>query len=100
MPITRNTSSKGTPTRGVTTVARMLTRNSNAANRIRLLDGSDVMADKFKHATCVRVHRQGSHSRVLGQAVILAREIPGRSEAHTSELQSLMRISYPVFCLN
>src|SRR3546814_10604430 len=25
--------------------------------------------------------------------------IPGRSEEHTSELQSLMRISYAVFCL-
>src|SRR3546814_5126021 len=25
---------------------------------------------------------------------------PGRSEEHTSELQSLMRISYAVFCLN
>src|SRR3546814_179855 len=27
-------------------------------------------------------------------------EIPSRSEEHTSELQSLMRISYAVFCLN
>src|SRR3546814_5198223 len=27
------------------------------------------------------------------------REIPIRSEEHTSELQSLMRISYAVFCL-
>src|SRR3546814_4966590 len=27
------------------------------------------------------------------------REITGRSEEHTSELQSLMRISYAVFCL-
>src|SRR3546814_4177517 len=27
------------------------------------------------------------------------REIDGRSEEHTSELQSLMRISYAVFCL-
>src|SRR3546814_9112769 len=27
------------------------------------------------------------------------REIPARSEEHTSELQSLMRISYAVFCL-
>src|SRR3546814_2679446 len=27
------------------------------------------------------------------------REILGRSEEHTSELQSLMRISYAVFCL-
>src|SRR3546814_9070822 len=27
------------------------------------------------------------------------RAAPGRSEEHTSELQSLMRISYAVFCL-
>src|SRR3546814_3836937 len=27
------------------------------------------------------------------------RQLPGRSEEHTSELQSLMRISYAVFCL-
>src|SRR3546814_3188143 len=36
--------------------------------------------------------------RVLGQgAVVLL--ISDRSEEHTSELQSLMRISYAVFCL-
>src|SRR3546814_9647895 len=29
----------------------------------------------------------------------LAAELKGRSEEHTSELQSLMRISYAVFCL-
>src|SRR3546814_2336094 len=29
----------------------------------------------------------------------LAQEAEGRSEEHTSELQSLMRISYAVFCL-
>src|SRR3546814_5006781 len=29
----------------------------------------------------------------------LARQIEARSEEHTSELQSLMRISYAVFCL-
>src|SRR3546814_9566773 len=28
-----------------------------------------------------------------------SRELPRRSEEHTSELQSLMRISYAVFCL-
>src|SRR3546814_6223824 len=28
-----------------------------------------------------------------------ASSMPGRSEEHTSELQSLMRISYAVFCL-
>src|SRR3546814_2011189 len=30
----------------------------------------------------------------------IKRNAPGRSEAHTSELQSLMRLSYAVFCLN
>src|SRR3546814_8458212 len=30
---------------------------------------------------------------------LLSAELPGRSEEHTSELPSLMRISYAVFCL-
>src|SRR3546814_2276375 len=33
------------------------------------------------------------------QVWIVERVAPGRSEEHTSELQSLMRISYAVFCL-
>src|SRR3546814_8969669 len=33
------------------------------------------------------------------QAAIAAKEEAKRSEEHTSELQSLMRISYAVFCL-
>src|SRR3546814_2265168 len=33
------------------------------------------------------------------QAAIPARRAPDRSEEHMSELQSLMRISYAVFCL-
>src|SRR3546814_2594447 len=37
-------------------------------------------------------HLSGLHAKV-GQKVM-------RSEEHTSELQSLMRISYAVFCLN
>src|SRR3546814_8753582 len=32
-------------------------------------------------------------------APVAARHVPARSEEHTSELQSLMRISYAVFCL-
>src|SRR3546814_10851267 len=36
-----------------------------------------------------------------GAPEVVARDlgVPDRSEEHTSELQSLMRISYPVFCL-
>src|SRR3546814_3161849 len=35
----------------------------------------------------------------LSQDAVLEALYPGRSEEHTSELQSLMRISYAVFCL-
>src|SRR3546814_10329773 len=42
--------------------------------------------------------------RVLADALLQVAVVPeqvalGRSEEHTSELQSLMRISYAVFCL-
>src|SRR3546814_8863780 len=37
--------------------------------------------------------------RVVGRVHDRLRERPQRSEEHTSELQSLMRISYAVFCL-
>src|SRR3546814_8235827 len=41
------------------------------------------------------------HSRLLEQATSLAISSRSlRSEEHTSELQSLMRISYAVFCLH
>src|SRR3546814_2823873 len=36
----------------------------------------------------------------LGLGVRLALPVAARSEEHTSELQSLMRNSYAVFCLN
>src|SRR3546814_1586552 len=39
-------------------------------------------------------------STTLGDTLMLAEQLaPVRSEEHTSELQSLMRISYAVFCL-
>src|SRR3546814_8172401 len=37
-----------------------------------------------------------THTNVVYQPMF---DTPGRSEEHTSELQSLMRISYAVFCL-
>src|SRR3546814_8189370 len=43
--------------------------------------------------------RDGSGSRRRRGATKLDRQIPPRSEEQTSELQSLMRISYAVFCL-
>src|SRR3546814_7073311 len=41
--------------------------------------------------------RIGEHEPAFGIGVD---DLDGRSEEHTSELQSLMRISYAVFCLN
>src|SRR3546814_6355198 len=38
-------------------------------------------------------------ANLLGIYAVLTDEIAPRSEEHTSELQSLMRISYAVFCL-
>src|SRR3546814_10885811 len=42
--------------------------------------------------------RDGRVKAGMGSAFVLL-EQPARSEEHTSELQSLMRISYAVFCL-
>src|SRR3546814_2973146 len=41
----------------------------------------------------------GRHCFILAAVNGGGRVQPGRSEEHTSELQSLMRISYAVFCL-
>src|SRR3546814_1148259 len=60
-------------------------------------------------AQCRVRHSDGGACRVHSEAASLTRDKPctaatavrqrGRSEEHTSELQSLMRISYAVFCL-
>src|SRR3546814_9034868 len=53
--------------------------------RVRVLDRHAAGGDR-------RVGREGEFVVVTGRT-------GGRSEEHTSELQSLMRISYAVFCL-
>src|SRR3546814_3614110 len=56
----------------------------------------------------IHAHRIADRDRILGQSLDADIGIPypvvlevgeDRSEEHTSELQSLMRISYAVFCL-
>src|SRR3546814_8606189 len=53
----------------------------------------DAQVDAFKHMVIAVVFMQGGNSKQRH-----AVSFP-RSEEHTSELQSLMRISYAVFCL-
>src|SRR3546814_5231106 len=71
-----------------------------------LLAGSAVSPPTISQATTVAIAR----ARILGPAEVRRvgdrleittgeRTAPTRSEEHTSELQSLMRISYAVFCL-
>src|SRR3546814_4388403 len=56
---------------------------------------ADLRSD-FRDLGCAKF----SHRPVARQPADMAREIGDeRSEEHTSELQSLMRISYAVFCL-
>src|SRR3546814_9403444 len=42
---------------------------------------------------------RGTQKMAPGSRMYLEMDDPARSEEHTSELQSLMRISYAVFCL-
>src|SRR3546814_5846787 len=61
----------------------------------RVLHNDDNLfdaGDKIHRATHALDHFAGNHP--VGDIAILS-----RSEEHTSELQSLMRISYAVFCL-
>src|SRR3546814_2042366 len=46
-----------------------------------------------------RLRRSGSHTQSFATPTGEATRVLFRSEEHTSELQSLMRISYAVFCL-
>src|SRR3546814_7516230 len=46
-----------------------------------------------------RLDLRGQQRKIVRRVVALIAVVIDRSEEHTSELQSLMRISYPVFCL-
>src|SRR3546814_8617382 len=67
------------------------------------VDGMATVAFKNEGDAIWLIGGEGTH---LGQSIWLreiagreAGDAPRRSEEHTSELQSLMRISYAVFCL-
>src|SRR3546814_1801123 len=92
-----------------TTLFRSAPAGAAGARACRLRDAGDAAAHRARQ--CRAVERDGDlhggpHGRPAVAAAIaapvLARKpegAAGRSEEHTSELQSLMRISYAVFCL-
>src|SRR3546814_2693886 len=59
---------------------------------------SDSRSEQAAHA-CRQRHRQGAPERDADDRPHDRGPARLRSEEHTSELQSLMRISYAVFCL-
>src|SRR3546814_9128686 len=71
----------------------------------RALEFGDVEELRAKHGDAVRGGFEPLVDPAITQPSLLVTphrnaKIPVRSEEHTSELQSLMRISYAVFCLN
>src|SRR3546814_5325522 len=68
-------------------------------------DGQRVAGDGVAAVAAVELVVAGlglaavGHVQRVGLGVAVLCDRPGRSEAHTSEPQSLMRISYAVFCL-
>src|SRR3546814_1481559 len=79
--VLRSTSMNGMPANITTTIATNTRFSIRAALRTPLLPSSAPSARAFSHS-CTTMATNGS-----------------RSEAHTSELQSIMRRSYAVFCL-
>src|SRR3546814_3350994 len=74
---------------------------SNSNTRV-LLHGkapASVPAARSTTSTTVNLGLNSERSRGMMIARLRKQGIQDRSEEHTSELQSLMRISYAVFCL-
>src|SRR3546814_995237 len=65
------------------------------SGRAQQLRPADAPAAHGRSSDCVREDRRSCPA----QPVLRRSCDPNRSEEHTSELQSLMRISYAVFCL-
>src|SRR3546814_2460455 len=71
-------------------------------NALRTLQGMPVPGPEVGPANRVKVYRTGDTDNIAVFAHASGSGVAGfyiRSEEHTSELQSLMRISYAVFCL-
>src|SRR3546814_7675084 len=72
--------------------ARFTNAGQSCVNAKRFIV-EEAIADRFAEAM-----RAGAETLHMGDPADPATTL-GRSEEHTSELQSLMRISYAVFCL-
>src|SRR3546814_1297446 len=81
---------------GGSIVIRLFTDRTDATHCLSVSDGGPGIKGPHRARVFERFQR-GSATEAPGSGLGLA--IVKRSEEHTSELQSLMRISYAVFCL-
>src|SRR3546814_9878254 len=71
-------------------------------DRLNLLAPNRMVVDRVRqdYLELIRRSVKVSGGRDINEVEVAVGAVePGRSEEHTSELQSLMRISYAVFCL-
>src|SRR3546814_5657461 len=89
---------------GISAVEAAVEKEAERVQRAqRIVVGAEIAGTKGD-----RLGRAGAHQHIRRETDQLflrperkiADVAPGRSEEHTSELQSLMRISYAVYCLN
>src|SRR3546814_7331941 len=83
-------------------IVRMMLHRERHFDLQRLEPHGDARQDRTRQIPIFldqRQHVADDAQFLLDPAFVISRLIGVRSEEHTSELQSLMRISYAVFCL-
>src|SRR3546814_1632092 len=79
------------------TITDWMNKLASSPARLRTAKGADQNYREMVDSEEARRRRRSSTNRIL--TILKAALNVARSEEHTSELQSLMRISYAVFCL-
>src|SRR3546814_3983261 len=85
---------------GVSVIERMAGEAMHAAD-VSVTNDVHVLIDNEQRALLESLLSEKTHAQQSRLSWLRepASRVGGRSEEHTSELQSLMRISYAVFCL-
>src|SRR3546814_1727434 len=81
------------------TVTENLQLGAMTASQDHFEEDLELVLTLFPRLRERRTQRGGTLSGGEQQMLAIARALMSRSDEHTSELQSLMRISYAVFCL-
>src|SRR3546814_8444353 len=83
------------PDGSVSAIAELLSQDNEILEDMPYVDGNLTTG----HRATIRTGLPTATWRKLDAGIPTSKSRTNRSEEHTSELQSLMRISYAVFCL-